>query len=174
MCVAVRLCRRASLRIFSGFWVIQMSSLFAQCKEPFRDLLLGAGVSGETVADLELEADIFSATQFLSCRGGNMGTAVQAKDFVSIKTECTALLSIDCSQGALMDNAERDNLSAIAMVMPALASKEDLVILSSIEAKVKHDSQDFPTGMNSSEARADYSVGVQFAKFELIRPVQRH
>ena len=147
-----------------------MSSLFLQCKKPFRDLLLGGGISANTVADLEAEADIYSATQFLSSRGGRMGKVVQDKDFVAVQTECTALLTVDCKQGPAMDATDRDRLSTVALIMPTLSGKEDQAILGSIEAKVKHDSQDFPIGVSSAEARADFSVGVQFAKFEVVRP----
>lgn len=147
-----------------------MSSLFVQCKQPFRDLLTGGGVRAETVADLEVETDIYCATHFLSCRGGKLGKAVQDKDFVAVQSEVTALLSIDCKQGAAMDATDRDRLARVALIMPTLASKEDQTILGSIEAKVKHDSQYFPAGMSSAEARADYSVGVQFSKFEVARP----
>lgn len=147
-----------------------MSVLFAQCKKQFRDLLLGGGISDNTVADLEVEADIYSATQFLSSRGGRMGKVVQDKDFVAVKTEITSLLTVDCGQGAAMDTTDRDRLSTVALIMPTLASKEDQAILGSLEAKVKHDSQDFPVGVTSAEARADFSVGVQFAKFDVTRP----
>ena len=46
-----------------------------------------------------------------------------------------------------MDVTDRDRLSTVALIMPTLSSKEDQAILGSIEAKVKHDSQDFPVGV---------------------------
>ena len=144
-------------------------ALFAQCKQPFRDLLSGAGVSNGTIADLEV-ADVYCATHFLACRGGKLGKAVQDKDFVAVTNEVTALLTIDCKQAAGMNAADRDCLARVAQIMPALAGKEDKAILSSLEAKAKHDSQDFPVGVASADARAEHSVGVQFAKFDVARP----
>lgn len=72
-----------------------------------------------------------------------------------------------------MDTTDRDRLATIALIMPTLSGKEDQAILGRsrrLEAKVKHGSQDFPLGVSSTEARADFSVGVQFTKFEAAQP----
>ena len=149
---------------------IASKMLYDAAKGPFRELLYGAGVSKATVARLEIDAVVHSATQFMAYNGGILCGHIIAKDLVQISAACTHLLQVGCDYGTAMDASERDKIALVAMIMPALSAREDVAVLNSLANAKLHMAHQFPTDITSVEAKAEYSVNLMFVEYEKLHP----
>jgi hypothetical protein len=143
--------------------------MFQAVRDDFQTTLEQAGVQMSTIADLEVN-NITSATQLLFACGGNIGRHIEANDYVNLTNEVGQLLSVQCAQGASMDNADRDNLAMICMVMPELSRREKVKMLNNVSAVPAHMCEQFPADVSSTEQKQDFSIGRMITEFGSKRP----
>lgn len=148
---------------------LMSNALFQIAREDFQNTLEQANVKEDTIADLQVN-NIVSANQLLFACGGNVGRYIDANDYVNLTNTIGQLLSVQCGQGAAMDEDDRDNLATICMVMPELAKREKVKMLNNVSAVPAHMCEQFPSDLSSTEQKQDFSIGRMITEFGSKRP----